>query len=106
MPVDVTSRYWALGSYPALRDGERTTALPARPLTPAPDDADGDFYNHRVTGVETMEYLSWRYFGSSTAWWQVADANGLVFPLDHRPGTTLRMPPAAGIGRVMRTRSL
>lgn len=105
MPVDVTSRYRSLGSYEVAVGAETTTALPARPLGAVPDGAEIDFYHHRVTGVETMEYLAWRYFGSSTRWWHVADANGLVFPLDHRPGATLRIPPAAGVGRVLRTRS-
>jgi len=55
--------------------------------------------------VEDLEYLAWRYLGRSTAWWVVADANSLAFPLDHRPGETIRIPPAGGVGAVARSRS-
>lgn len=102
MPVSVTSRYAALASYDVIGERGRTSALPARPL---PEGSETDIYNHRVSGVETIEYLAWRYYGSSTAWWHLADANELAFPLDYRPGATLRVPPVGGIGRVLRTRT-
>lgn len=102
MPVDLTSRYWGLPSYTVVEDERTSTALPARPLPPASGDNP---YKHRVTGVETLEYLAWRYFGNSAAWWHIADANGLVFPLDQRPGATVLVPPVGDIGRIRRTRS-
>ena len=101
MPVDVTSRYWAMKSYTVDDEEGKTTALPARLLSSYDTT---DIYNHRLTGVETLEYLAWRYYGKSTTWWVVADANELVFPLDHRPGESVQIPPASGVGRVLRTR--
>jgi hypothetical protein len=101
MPVDVTSRYRLSKSYQVTDETGTSTALPAR-LLRTRDDVD--FYNHRLTGVEDVEYLAWRYFGKSAAWWVVADANKLIFPLDFQPGDTVRVPPASGVGRVVRTR--
>jgi hypothetical protein len=60
--------------------------------------------NHRLSGVETIEYLAWHYYGRSAVWWRIADANPLVFPLDYRPGATVRVAPAGAINRVLRTR--
>ena len=103
MPVDVTSRYRSLGSYEVTaEDGSTTTAIPSRALG---GPITVDLYHHRLTGVETIEYLAWRYFGNSAAWWHIADANPLVFPLDLRPGATVEVPPAGAVGRVLRTRS-
>jgi len=105
MPIDITSRYWLLPSYAVSTDGVVTTALPARPL--APDATAGaSLYHHRVTGLETVEYLAWRFYGDSQAWWRVSDANSLAFPLDHPPGGTVRVARSADVGRVIRTRSL
>jgi hypothetical protein len=103
MPVDVRSRYRLLPSYTVVDRRGTTTALPERPLVPI-TDADADLYNHRLTGVETLEYLAWRYFGDSNAWWYIADANPLTFPLDHRPGTTIKIARGSEVGRVVRTR--
>lgn len=102
MAVDITSRYWALPKYEVGGGAGPTTALPARQLPPI---AGLDMYNHRLTGVESVEYLAWRYFGNSAAWWHVADANPLAFPLDYRPGATVLVPPIRAVGRVLRTRS-
>jgi hypothetical protein len=101
MPVDVTSRYRLLPSYEVTDGNGASTALPARLLRTRDDF---DFYNHRLTGVEDVEYLAWRYFGKSSAWWVIADANSLIFPLDFCPGDTVRIPPARGVGHVCRTR--
>jgi len=103
MPVDVTSRYWALAGYDAPGETGPTTAIAIRPNAVV---ADEDLVNHRLTGVETIEYVAWRYYGRSAAWWRIADANPLAFPLDYRPGATLKVPPGRAVGRVVRTRSL
>lgn len=102
MPVDVRSRYWALPSYEAPADDGPTATLPARPNVEIPEE---ELLNHRLSGVENMEYLAWRYYGRSAVWWRIADANPLAFPLDHRPGATVRVAPAGTINRVLRTRS-
>jgi hypothetical protein len=103
VPVDVTSRYWSLGAAAVVDGDGESAALPARLLHR--DDLPRELYQHRLTGVETIEYVAWRYYGRSESWWVVADANDLVFPLDLAPGATLRVPPASGVGRVLRTRS-
>jgi phage tail protein X len=58
-----------------------------------------------LTGVESLEYLAWRFYGRSTAWWHIADANPLIFPLDYRPGMSVTLPQSTGVGRVLRTRT-
>lgn len=102
MPVDVTSRYRLQPTAEVMIDGRSTAAIAARPR-PAPPS--GDLYNHRLTGVEDIEYLAWRYLGRSTSWWAIADANPLAFPLDHRPGETIKIPQIGDVGRVARTRT-
>ena len=102
MSVDVTSRYWALPSHEIPSADGPKFVLPGRP-TPA--QPTGQIVNHRMTGVENIEYLAWRYYGRSAAWWMVMDANSLVFPLDFAPGDTVKLPPAGDVGRIARTRS-
>ncbi len=102
MPVDITSRYWALQSYEAPGEAGPSAALPIRPNAEVAKD---DLVNHRLTGVESIEYLAWRYYDRSAAWWRIADANPLAFPLDYRPGATVGVPPGRAVGRVVRTRS-
>lgn len=102
MPVDITSRYWALRSYEAPGDDGPTTALPIRPNATLKQE---DLVEHRFSGVETIEYLAWRFYGRSAVWWRVADANPLIYPLDYRPGATVHIAPAGSINRVLRTRT-
>jgi hypothetical protein len=104
MPVDVTSRYWRSKSFEVL-DAElgTTSALPTRLRRPA-QLLSGEVYNHQLSGVETIESIAFRFFGRSTSWWVVADTNELTHPLDYRPGATIKIPPAAGVGQVARTR--
>ena len=103
MPVDVRSRYWALPSYEAPTPDGPTPSLPIRPNA---EIDEADLVNHRLSGVETVEYLAWRYYGRSATWWRIADANPLVFPLDYRTGATVHVAPAGSINRVLRTRSV
>ncbi len=102
MPVDVTSRYRLQPTVETVIDGVASAAIAIRPQ---PDPPLGDLYNHRLTGVEDLEYLAWRYLGRSTSWWAIADANPLTFPLDLRPGATVRIPQLGDVGRVARSRS-
>lgn len=101
MPVDIRSRYWALQPYEAPTGEGPTPTLPIRPNDPPDPD---DLIAHRLSGVETIEYLSWKYYGRSAVWWRIADANPLAFPLDHNPGVPVRIAPAGSINRVVRTR--
>lgn len=102
MPVDIRSRYWALNAYPTPTEDGPTPTLPVRPNV---DIAESDTVAHRLSGVENVEYLAWRYYGRSQVWWRICDGNPLAFPLDYRPGAGLRVASAGSINRVVRTRS-
>ena len=103
MPTFLNSRYRDLSVY-QVDDPERgrTATVAIRPPTPPP--AGTPMYRHVVSGTETMEYLAWRFFGSSDAWWKLAEANPGLFPLDLRPGMSLDVPGMDEVGRVVRTR--
>jgi nucleoid-associated protein YgaU len=104
MPVGAASRYRLLPV--ALEPdaaGVAHPAIPARRLPP--EDTTATTYFHTVVAGETIEALAFRYFGSSAAWWLIADANPAAFPLDLAPGTVLAIPADASPGRVERTRS-
>lgn len=47
---------------------------------------------HRVQSGETLDRIAARYYGDSTKWRTLADANGLGDPLAVRPGTLLSVP--------------
>ncbi len=93
MAVSIGSRYRQLSAYSAAAaDGTVRPTLPIR-RTPV---QGATTYRHLVSGVEDIEYLAWRYLGDSLAWWALADANPVSFPLDIAPGEILDVP----IGRI------
>ena len=47
---------------------------------------------HRVQPGETLDRISAQYYGDSTQWRRLANANGLEDPLALRPGTVLSVP--------------
>lgn len=47
---------------------------------------------HRVQRGETLDRISARYYGDSTRWRQLADANGIEDPLGIRPGSLISIP--------------
>ena len=95
MSVSARSRYARLAPMQAPdADGVAHTALPIRRHEGVP--ASSARYAHLVTGAESLEYLAWRYQGSSEAWWRLADANPLRFPLEWRPGDKLDIASGAG----------
>lgn len=47
---------------------------------------------HRVLAGETLDRIAARYYGDSTRWRLVADANGIADPLAVRPGAMLSIP--------------
>ena len=102
MPVTVSSRYRGLTTLAIAFGDDATTAIARRPQ-PAPA---GTSHTHVLTGAETVEYLAWRYYGRSRAWWHIADANPLSFPLDWRAGQGVDIPSSTGVGRVTRTREV
>lgn len=103
MPIRSTSRYAGLPVYDATdaRQVEHPTVAIRPPVPPPPGAA---LYQHTVSGAENLEYLAFRYFGSSDAWWRIAESNPLVFPLDFTPGDTVAIAPPGDAGRVVRSR--
>lgn len=103
MPVGVTSRYWRMPNFEVggTEDEPGSTAIARRPVAPS---ASGAPITHMMTGTENIEYLAWRFYGRSNAWWHIADANDLAFPLDYRAGRTIDVPTSNAVGRVVRTR--
>ena len=101
MPIQPRSRHSRL---PVIRvrdaSGVEHEAVTLRPPPPPPASAT----RHVVSGLESLEYLAWRYLNTSDAWWQIADANPNAFPLDLQPGARVVIPSAADAGRVTRTR--
>jgi nucleoid-associated protein YgaU len=103
MTASPSSRYRGQVAFPAPgADGVARPTLPARPL---PQPADTTPYLHTLVAGETLELLAHRFLGAGELWWQIADANPLVFPTDLRPGTVLAIPTGQAPGLVVRTRS-
>ena len=104
MPVSITSRYYLTPVYNAPdAEGVSHATIAIRP--PRPPASTTTLYTHLVSGVETIEYLAWRYYGDATLWWKIAEANGLIFATDIKPGMTLSIPAISDIGTVVRNRS-
>src|SRR5574340_651783 len=102
MPVSSSSRYFNQPVYDttdSAGDTHPTVAMRPAAATPVPV-----VYQHTVAALETLESLAWRTFNSSEAWWRIADANPLVFPLDWAPGDVVSLPVRTSRGRVERTR--
>ena len=103
MSVIITSRYYRSPVYDAT-DAQQVSHPTIAMRPPTPPDPGTTLYSHLVTGVETIEYLAWRYYGDSKLWWRIAEANGLQFPLDFTPGMSLNIPTINDIGTVVRNR--
>lgn len=103
MPVTPTSRYYGATVFDATDTEGTPHPTIAMRLVPPPDIASSA-YQHVVSGMETLEYIAWRYLHTSAGWWRIADANPLIFPLDWRPGMSLALPPVSERGRIERTR--
>jgi len=103
MPINPGSRYHGLPTYEAAdSDGQPQATVAIRPATPvAAADAT---YSHVLVAGESLEYLAWRYYGTSSAWWRLADAGPVVFPLDITPGAVVPIPSSDAVGRVERSR--
>jgi hypothetical protein len=102
MPVSSSSRYANVPVFEApTAAGDVHPTVAMRPGSAAGATV---VYQHTVAAFETLEYLAWRAFHSSDAWWRIADANRLVFPLDWKPGDVVSLPVRRERGRVERTR--
>jgi nucleoid-associated protein YgaU len=102
MPVKPASRYRPLAVYNAPDAAGRShPTVPLRPPSPA---AEATIVRHVVTAGESLELLAWRYYGSSEAWWRIADANPRRHPLALLSGDKLSIPSPGAVGRIERTR--
>ena len=104
MPLQPRSRYRNLPAFDAEDAEGNTRPTVAMRLVGVPPRGPST-YRHVVKAGETMEYLAWRYFNTSDAWWRIADANPRVFPYQLEPGSTLVIPAGGEVGRVERSRS-
>ena len=54
---------------------------------------------HTIAQGETLEHISFQYYGDATRWWQIADANASIQnPLLLTPGTVIDIPnPVTGL---------
>jgi nucleoid-associated protein YgaU len=103
MTIPLNSRYRGLTPYTApAADGSLHATIPARPL---PGPADGTPFLYTVIAGDTLEALAHRFLGSSRAWWQIADANPTLFPLDLVPGRQIALPTGRSAGLVVRSRT-
>jgi hypothetical protein len=104
MPLSVNSRYAGLPIYEA-NDANQVSHATVAIRAPVPLPPGSASVRHLTVGVDTFEYIAWRYLGSSDAWWRICEANALVFPLDLPPATAVNVPAAGDVGRITRTRS-
>ena len=103
MPVNLMSRYRALPVHQAIdARGTARSTVAIRRAEPLPPGVT--LIQHALTAAEDVEALAWRYYGTSEAWWRIADANPLVFPLDWQPGAMVAIPALDDVGRVERSR--
>ena len=102
MPIELDSRYSGLPVYEA-KDG-KGMIHPTVAIRPSTTLRIVDMRQHQMKGVETLEFLAWRYYGSSETWWRIADNLPLVFPLDINSGDIVPIPSSAEIGSFERTR--
>ena len=77
----------------------------AKMMESTPPAAGVTIYRHQVTGLETLEYLAWRYYGNSALWWRISEANDLRYPIGLEPGSTINIPGVNDLGTVVRNRS-
>lgn len=103
MPVSVSSRYHGLPVH-EITDS-KNESHPAVAIRPSSQVSSiGAQYRHLVTGTEDIEYLAWKFYGSSKEWWRIAEANELRFPLDLSPGMSIIIPSVNDVGLVVRDR--
>jgi hypothetical protein len=104
MPISARSRYFGLPTYDA-QDANQVVHPTVAIRPPGQPGPGTTFYRHQSAGLDSFEYLAWRYLGSSEAWWRMCEANELIFPLDLAPGTIVNVPASGDVGRIVRTRS-
>ena len=93
MKKDRTSRYRKVSQY--SEDGRRYVGT--RPLIEFPENSGDDF--HTLIEGERLDQVAWRYYKDSRLWWVIAEANGILNPLNLKAGKRLRIPSQGQILR-------
>jgi hypothetical protein len=105
MPLTKRSRYNKSRVYEAPgKDGVNHPTIGIRRHEPIPEGVH--MRDYTVTGVDTMETIAAKIYGSSAQWWRIADAGPVKFPLDLVSGSQIKLPSPAEIGKVERSRNL
>lgn len=103
MPVSSNSRYANAPIFDAVdTEGNKHPTIAMR--RGSASESVPVVYQHVMVGMESMESIAANLYHSSEAWWRIADANPLMFPLDWRPGMAVGLPPVSERGRIERTR--
>ena len=50
------------------------------------------FKSHTTQGVERLDQVAGKFYGSASYWWIIAAASGIGWGLQIPPGTILRIP--------------
>jgi hypothetical protein len=115
MPVSVFSRYFDRPPIKAPGPGGGTAVTSLGLRLPEETEAFPDSIIHTVVGAETLDMLSFRYYGREDLWWRILDANDLHPPSDLRldspelrlfrlqPGDELIIPPVRAATRFPRS---
>lgn len=99
MPVNTSSRYARVAVVEAPDAfGVRRAAIGIRPF----DSSLPVIVSERLTGLDTLESVAFKNYRNSAAWWRIADANPLKFPLDWTAGDIVALPSDVEVGRVER----
>lgn len=83
-----TSPYNRMDAYKVLyEDGEYSLERSDKSASLKPSQ-----YTHILMEGETLQSVSFIYYGDSGRWGDIATFNGIVDPLDLNPGITLQIP--------------
>jgi hypothetical protein len=69
-------------------------------------DADTALHQVRDYEIGRLDLISYRYYGTVSYWWVIADANAMIHPIcDMRVGGFIRIPPIEAIERFIQRTS-
>lgn len=114
MPVTVFSRYFDRAPLQAPGPGGDAPVTSLSLRLPEESEQFLDSIVHTVVGEETLDMLSFRYYGREDLWWRIIDANDLHPPpglaLDSaelrlfrlQPGDQVIIPPVRAATRFPR----
>ncbi|MDQ1287760.1 MAG: hypothetical protein QG622_1325 [Actinomycetota bacterium] len=97
-PLPASSRYCAVDQVETTLPDGRTVVHLRRRFIPRPEELSG-LGVRRVAEGERIDHVAADAIGDPTAWWQLADANGVSDPEDlvGEPGAVLRVTYPLGV---------